>query len=170
MLITDDVGIGKTVEACLIARELLDRGEIRRIMVLCPPHLAEQWQRELAEKFHIEAELVLSDTIRRLERDLALDDSVFDRYPFTVVSTDFIKTPQRAEDFTLKCPKFVIVDEAYGRTLGGGIGRGRQRRHGLLRRVTADPMRHVLLVTASPHSGDEEAFRSLLYLLDDEGG
>ena len=168
MLIADDVGIGKTIEACLIARELLDRGEIRRMTVLCPPHLAEQWQRELAEKFHIEAELVLSGTIRRLERDLSLDDSVFDRYPFTVVSTDFIKTPQRAEDFTLKCPEFVIVDEAHGCTLAGGIGRGRQRRHELLRRVTADPTRHVLLVTATPHSGNEEAFRSLLHLLDDD--
>ena len=69
LLVADDVGIGKTVEAGLIARELLDRGEVRRIAVLCPPHLAEQWQRELAEKFHIEAELVLSSTIQRLERD-----------------------------------------------------------------------------------------------------
>ena len=50
MLIADDVGIGKTIEACVIARELLDRGEIRRLAVLCPPPLAEQWQRELAEK------------------------------------------------------------------------------------------------------------------------
>src|SRR5256885_13157003 len=57
LLIADDVGIGKTIEACLIARELLDRGEIRRIAVLCPPHLAEQWQSELTEKFHIDAEL-----------------------------------------------------------------------------------------------------------------
>ena len=48
-LVADDVGIGKTIEACLIARELLDRGEIRRIAVLCPPHLAEQWQRELED-------------------------------------------------------------------------------------------------------------------------
>ena len=83
LLIADDVGIGKTIEACLIARELLDRAEIRRIAVLCPPHLAEQWQRELAEKFHIEAELVLSSTIARLERDLPLGVSVFDRHPFT---------------------------------------------------------------------------------------
>ena len=95
MLIADDVGIGKTIEACLIARELLDRGEIRRIAVLCPPHLAEQWQRELAEKFHIDAVLVLSSTIQRLERDLPLGVSVFDRHPFTVVSTDFIKAPGR---------------------------------------------------------------------------
>src|SRR3972149_6152290 len=80
LLIADDVGIGKTIEAAVIARELLDRGEIRRLVVLCPPHLAEQWQRELAEKFHIEAELVLSSTIQRLERDLPLGVSVFDRY------------------------------------------------------------------------------------------
>ena len=168
LLIADDVGIGKTIEACLIARELLDRGEIRRMAVLCPPHLAEQWQRELAEKFHIEAELVLSSTIQRLERDLPVGVSVFDRHRFTVVSTDFIKTPRRAEDFVLKCPEFVIVDEAHGCTLSGGVGRGRQQRFELLRRVTEDPARHLVLVTATPHSGNEEAFRSLLSLLDPE--
>ena len=168
MLIADDVGIGKTIEACLIARELLDRSEIHRIAVLCPPHLAEQWQRELAEKFHIEAELVLSSTIQRLERDLPLGVSVFERHPFTVVSTDFIKAPRRAEDFALKCPECVIVDEAHGCTLTGGVGRGRQQRHALLRRVTADTSRHVVLVTATPHSGNEEAFRSLLGLLEDD--
>ena len=164
MLIADDVGIGKTIEAGLIARELLDRGEIHRLTVLCPPPLAEQWQRELAEKFHIEAELVLSSTIQRLERDLHIDESVFERHAFTVVSTDFIKQPQRAEDFAHRCPEFVIVDEAHGCTLAGGAGRGRQQRHALLRRVTADRERHVLLVTATPHSGNEDAFRSLLSL------
>ena len=171
LLVADDVGIGKTVEACLIARELLDRGEIRRIAVLCPPHLAEQWQRELAEKFHLEAELVLSSTIQRLERDLPLGVSVFERHPCTVVSTDFIKAARRAEDFALKCPEFVIVDEAHSCTLAGGggsAGRGRQQRHDLLRRLTADPERHLVLVTATPHSGNEEAFRSLLGLLEDD--
>ena len=168
MLIADDVGIGKTIEACLIARELLDRGEIRRMAVLCPPHLAEQWQRELLEKFHIEAELVLSSTIQRLERDLPLGVSVFDRHRFTVVSTDFIKAPRRAADFALRCPECVIVDEAHGCTLAGGAGRSRQQRHALLQSVTADPSRHVVLVTATPHSGNEEAFRSLLGLLRDD--
>ena len=51
LLIADDTGVGKTIEAALIAREFLDRGEINRLSVLCPPHLAEQWQKELAEKF-----------------------------------------------------------------------------------------------------------------------
>ena len=53
MLIADDVGIGKTVEACLVARELIDRAEVGGLAVLCPPHLAEQWQNALAEQFHI---------------------------------------------------------------------------------------------------------------------
>ncbi len=166
LLIADDVGIGKTIEAAVVARELLDRGEVRRLAVLCPPHLAEQWQRELAEKFHIEAELVLSSTIQRLERDLPLGVSVFDRHRYTIVSTDFIKTTRRAEDFILKCPEFVIVDEAHGCTLAGGVGRGRQQRFDLLRRVAEDKSRHLVLVTATPHSGNEDAFRSLLSLLD----
>ncbi|MBI4525762.1 MAG: DEAD/DEAH box helicase [Deltaproteobacteria bacterium] len=168
LLIADDVGIGKTIEAAIIARELLDRGEIRRLVVLCPPQLAEQWQRELAEKFHIEAELVLSSSIQRLERDLPRGVSVFDRHRFTIVSTDFIKSARRAEDFILKCPEFVIVDEAHGCTLAGGVGRGRQQRFDLLRRITEDKSRHVLLVTATPHSGNEDAFRSLLSLLDEK--
>ncbi|HQK25089.1 MAG TPA: SNF2-related protein [Synergistaceae bacterium] len=55
LLLADDVGIGKTIEALLIARELLERREIRRFAVLCPPHLCEQWQTELKEKFGIDA-------------------------------------------------------------------------------------------------------------------
>jgi superfamily II DNA or RNA helicase len=166
LLIADDVGIGKTVEASVIAREMLDRGEIQRMTVLCPPHLAEQWQRELLEKFHIDAELVLSSTIQRLERDLPRGQSVFERHKFTIVSTDFIKTARRADDFVRCCPEFVIVDEAHGCTLAGGVGRGRQQRFELLRKVAEDPQRHLVLVTATPHSGNEEAFRSLLSLLD----
>ncbi|WP_322489065.1 hypothetical protein [Chloroflexus sp.] len=78
LLIADDVGIGKTIEAALVARELLDRGDAQRLAVLCPPHLAEQWQTELREKFHLEAELVLPGTAARLERRCALDQSLFE--------------------------------------------------------------------------------------------
>lgn len=85
LLIADDVGIGKTVEACLIARELLDRGEISRLAVLCPPHLTEQWQSELREKFHIQAELVLPGTARRLEQNCAVNQSIFEVYPHVII-------------------------------------------------------------------------------------
>ena len=166
MLIADDVGIGKTVEACVIARELLDRGEIRRFSVLCPPHLAEQWQRELMDKFHIDAELVLSGTAARLERTCLHDEAIFERYPFTVVSTDFIKSERRKDSFLRTCPELVIVDEAH--TCSASVGRAGQKRHELLQALATDENRHMLLVTATPHSGKSEAFRSLLTLIDRE--
>ena len=96
LLIADDVGIGKTIEAGLIAAELLAQGDARRLAVLCSPALAEQWQRELRDKFGIDAELVLPSTATRLTRGLMLNESLFDRYPHVVVSTDFIKSPTGA--------------------------------------------------------------------------
>lgn len=168
MLIADDVGIGKTVEACLVARELIDRGEVTGLTVLCPPHLAEQWQRALADQFHIDAELVLPATAARLERTFS--ESLFERHPFTVVSTDYIKSERRRDEFLRTCPDLVIVDEAH--TCAAARGRSAsQQRHELLRALVAPDRaggasRHLLLVTATPHSGNEETFRSLLSLLD----
>lgn len=170
LLIADDVGIGKTIEALLVARELLDRGEVTRMAVLCPPHLAEQWQREMAEKFHIEATLVLSSTIQPLERNLPAGVSVFDRHPFVIVSTDFIKAPNRRDDFLRCCPELVIVDEAHTCTVGDRTGRARQYRHELVKGLSQDATRHLILVTATPHSGNEHAFLSLLSLLDTQFG
>jgi superfamily II DNA or RNA helicase len=168
MLIADDVGIGKTIEAGLIAKELLARGEVERLAVLCPPALAEQWQGELSDKFHIDAELVLSSTVGRLERHCGPNESLFDRHPFVVVSTDFIKSPRHVEEFKRACPEMVIVDEAH--TCASPVdGRSAQiQRHRLLAGLAADPKRHLVLVTATPHSGKEEAFRSLLGFLDAE--
>jgi superfamily II DNA or RNA helicase len=165
LLIADDVGVGKTVEAALIAREMLDRGEARRLAVLCPPHLAEQWQAELRDKFHIEAELVLPGTARRLERGLAVGESLFDVHPHVIVSTDFIKADRRRDDFARTCPDLVIVDEAHTFAFGEA-SRGRHQRQELLQGLAADPERHLILVTATPHSGKEDAFRSLLAILD----
>jgi superfamily II DNA or RNA helicase len=164
LLIADDVGIGKTIEAALIARELLDQGSTDRLAVLCPPHLAEQWQVELREKFHIDAQLVLSSTARRLERGLGVGESLFEVYEHVIVSTDFIKAERHRDDFVRTCPELVIVDEAHGFALGSD--RGRQLRHELLTKLAADPRRHLILATATPHSGNEHAFRSLLTLLD----
>jgi len=166
LLIADDVGIGKTVEAGLIARELLDRGEVQRMAVLCPPHLAEQWQAELRDKFHIDAELVLPGTVSRLERGIGVNESIFDVYPHVIVSIDFIKSDKRRADFLLRCPELVIVDEAHTAAFGETGRGGKHQRHTLVRGVAADASRHLILVTATPHSGNEEAFRSLLEFLN----
>jgi superfamily II DNA or RNA helicase len=166
LLIADDVGVGKTVEAGLVTRELLDRGEVERLAVLCPPHLAEQWQRELLEKFHIEAELVLPSTVTRLERNCRLGQSLFEVYPYVIVSADFIKSERRREEFLRTCPELVIVDEAHTCASAGEGRGGRHQRHQLVSGLAANPERHLILVTATPHSGKEEAFRSLLQLLN----
>jgi superfamily II DNA or RNA helicase len=166
LLVADDVGIGKTVEALLIARELLDRGEIDRLAVLAPPHLAEQWQGEMRDKFHIEPALVLPSTVGRLERGLRLGESVFDRHPFVVVSLDFIKSDRHRLEFLRTAPEFVIVDEAHTCVEAGGAGSGRHMRADLVRRLAGDVNRHMVLVTATPHSGNEAAFRDLLRYLD----
>jgi len=166
LLIGDDVGIGKTVEAAVIARELLDRGEIHRLCVLCPPHLCEQWQQELSEKFHIEAEVVRPGTVARLERPLDLARSIFDEYPFVVVSIDYIKSDRRRADFVRACPEFVIVDEAHTCSRPAAAAGAQHQRHSLVAELARDPNRHLVLVTATPHSGDEQAFASLVGLLD----
>ena len=167
ILIADDVGIGKTVEAGLVARELLDRGEAERLVVLCPPHLAEQWQQELRDKFHIDAELLLPSTIRRLE-SRCLGESVFQRYPYLVISIDFIKSDRYRFDFLRDCAEVVIVDEAHTCAWGDEQGRGRHQRHQLVSELAKSEARHLILVTATPHSGKEEAFHSLLAFLKPE--
>lgn len=167
ILIADDVGIGKTVEALLIARELLDRGEIKRMAILCPPQLAEQWQKELAEKFHIDAQLVLPSTINRLERGLGAGISLFEKYPFTIVSLDFIKSEKHRQEFIRACPELVIVDEAHACASASG-GKGRKQRYELVAKLAEKPTRNMIFVTATPHSGKEDVFRSLLSFLNPE--
>ncbi|WP_327738019.1 DEAD/DEAH box helicase [Streptomyces nojiriensis] len=173
LLISDDVGIGKTVEAGLIAKELLAQGEATRLAVLCSPSLAEQWQSELREKFGIDAELVLASTVSRLERSLELGQSLFDKHPYTIISTDFIKSTRHREDFVRRCPDLVIVDEAHSCVAADDAGQGspsssNQLRYELLRKVSAEADRHLLLLTATPHSGKESAFRNLLGLVRPE--
>lgn len=163
LLIADDVGIGKTIEAGLILRELMDRGELDAFSVLCPPHLVEQWVVELKMRFGIDAVAVTSGTASRLERSLPLAQTLFDAYPFTVVSLDYIKAEKRREGFARTCPDFVIVDEAHACV---GTHQGRQQRFELLSGLARNPQRRMILLTATPHSGDEEAFARLLFLVD----
>ncbi|MCO5973762.1 DEAD/DEAH box helicase [Actinoallomurus soli] len=171
MLISDDVGIGKTVEAGLIASELLAQGEAKGLAVLCSPALAEQWQDELRAKFGIDAELVLSSTVTRLERDLDMGQSLFDKHPNVIVSTDFIKSYRHRDDFVRRCPDLVIVDEAHTCVAADdSTSQQSQRRYELLQRIAEDKDRHLLLVTATPHSGKESSFRNLLALLKPEFG
>jgi superfamily II DNA or RNA helicase len=169
MLIADDVGVGKTVEALLIAREMLDRGEIKNLCVLCPPYLCEQWQKELSEKFSLDAALIRSGTVNQLERRIpAGGGSIYGHYRFQVVSIDFVKSDRKRDNFLHHCPDFVIVDEAHGSASATGTNANQHQRHELLKDLAASVNRHLILLTATPHSGVSESFRSLLALLRPE--
>ncbi|HEV2492304.1 MAG TPA: helicase-related protein [Terriglobia bacterium] len=168
LLIADDVGVGKTIEGALIARELLDRGDAHRLCVLCPPHLCDQWKRELEQKFNLQPAVVRTSTIARLERELPRRDlSIYTHYPHLVVSIDFVKSERRQHDFLTHCPDLVIVDEAHAAARPGARGsRDQQQRYSLVEKIAKDDNRHLLLLTATPHSGVEDSFMSLLGLLN----
>ena len=164
LLIADDVGIGKTIEAALIVRELLDRGEISRCAILCPPHLVEQWQGELESRFHIRAVTLTASSANRVERSLPPGSTLFDQHPFVVVSLDYIKSERHREHFLSIAPECIVVDEAHT----CATGQGKQLRFDLLQKLSVSEDRHLILLTATPHSGDNDAFYNLLSLLRPE--
>ena len=90
LLIADDVGVGKTIEALLVLKELLERREIKRFAIVVLPHLCEQWQAELQDKFGIEAVIIRSNTQARLDREIHGDTSVYEYYPYQIISNDYI--------------------------------------------------------------------------------
>ena len=125
----------------------------------------DQWIIELEDRFGIDAVAVTSGTAARLERYLPLAQTLFDAYPYTVVSLDYIKAEKRREGFARACPDFVIVDEAHACV---GTHKGKQQRFELLQGLAKDVERRFIMLTATPHSGDEEAFARLLSLIDQD--
>lgn len=168
LLIADDVGVGKTVEALLIVRELLERRKIKRFAVVCLPHLCEQWQEEIRSKLDIEAVIIRSNTQARLDRQIQGDASVYDYYPYQIVSIDFIKSDVRRDVFIEQCPELVIVDETHTCARPAGASSAQQQRYHLVSRIAAKPDQHLVMLTATPHSGKPEEFQSLLGLLKPE--
>ncbi len=173
LLIADDVGVGKTIEALLILRELMERGTIKTFAVLCPPHLCEQWQTELADKLDIEAVIIRSSTAAGLERKIVGDDTlnVFNYYPYQVVSIDYVKNgSQKMPAFLKDVPDLVIVDEAHTCTKNLDFKKvsQSQQRYELLEKIAKNDKQHLLLLTATPHSGKDGEFKSLLGLVNAE--
>ncbi len=173
LLIADDVGIGKTIEAILILRELLERGSVKSFAVLCPPHLCEQWQKELADKLDIDAVIIRSSTVAALERKIVGDDTlnVFNYYPYQVVSIDYVKNGSTKMPAFLKdVPDLVIVDEAHTCTKNVDVNKKSQsqQRYELLEKIALREQQHLVLLTATPHSGKDGEFKSLLGLVNPE--
>lgn len=168
LMVADDVGVGKTIEALLVVRELLERRKIKRFAVVCLPHLCEQWQTEIRDKLDLEAVIIRSNTQARLDRQIQGDTSVYDYYPYQVISIDFIKSDTRRDVFIEQCPELVIVDEAHTCARPSGASASQQQRYRLVSRIAQKPQQQLILLTATPHSGKPEEFHSLLGLLKPE--
>lgn len=168
LLIADDVGVGKTIEALLIIKEMLERRQIERFAVVCLPHLCDQWQAEIKDKLGIEAVIIRSNTQARLDREIQGDISVYQYYPYQIISVDFIKSESRREVFINQCPRMLVVDEAHACARPAGASKAQQQRYALLHDIAAKPDQHLVMLTATPHSGKPAEFHSLLGLLQPE--
>lgn len=169
LLIADDVGIGKTVEALIILKEMMERGDVKKFAIICLPHLCEQWQGELKDKLDINAEIIRSSTAASLDRKLPDDRSVFYHVPYQVISIDYIKSEKRRKLFLTDCPELIIVDEAHSCAKPAGASSpAQQQRYHLLHDIAKKDSQHFIMLTATPHSGKDAEFQSLLGLLNPE--
>lgn len=168
LLIADDVGVGKTIEALLIAKELYERKEIKRFAIVCLPHLCDQWQDEMKNKFGIEAVIIRSGTATSLERQIRTHENIFRAFPFQIISIDYIKSGNKRQVFIDHCPELIMVDEAHTCAKPAGANNSQQLRYHLLHDVSKKENQHLILLTATPHSGKQAEFQSLLGLLQPE--
>lgn len=165
LLIADDVGIGKTIEGLLIVKEMLERGDIKRFAVVCPPHLCDQWATEIKEKFNIDPVVIRSESAAHLDRQLPPDTSPFKYFPYQVISIDYIKMDPRKRIFIDDCPEMLVVDEAHTVARPPREDGDTMQRHALIQEISEKENQHLLLLTATPHNGIEESFQSLLGML-----
>ncbi|HMN15289.1 MAG TPA: DEAD/DEAH box helicase, partial [Bellilinea sp.] len=170
MLIADDIGLGKTVEAGLVISELMARGLARRLLIVCPASLREQWKQALDYFFHLEA-LIFSRTHRRaLERDLPAGSNPWEFHNAFIVSVDYAKSPEIKNQILDVTWDVVVVDEAHQIAKphqSGPDQRVRMDRWDLGKALAASAkVKHLLLLTATPHNGYTDSFGSLLRLLD----
>jgi superfamily II DNA or RNA helicase len=167
LLIADDVGLGKTIEAGLILLELMARGRARRVLVVAPPGLLDQWRDELHERFALEFTVLDNAAgVAREQTNLPAGVNPWDALPRVLTSIDFLKRETVRNRALRKRWDLVIVDEAHALAESGTPANPyRTQRHRLGRQLR-DNTRGLVLLTATPHNGYRHSFRSLLELVD----
>lgn len=153
ILVADEVGLGKTIEAGLLLAELASRGEAERVLVLAPSCLCEQWSDELSSRFGLEPAIVERATLARLMAWSPAGESPWARVPLAVASIDYVKQPEVLRGMEGVRWDLLVVDEAH--TCVGARYRAAAL-DWLSRRA-----RRLVLLTATPHAGDPRAFQAL---------
>ena len=179
LLIADDVGLGKTVEAGLVIQELIVRNRARKILIVCPAGLQIHWRDQMQEKFGLEFRIVDSDLIKRLRRDRGIRTNPWTHFPRLITSIDYIKgerskrhlrdaLPAEGESRYPRRFDVLIVDEAHNIAPAGGGRNATESQRAQVIRTLAPHFEHKLFLSATPHNGYQESFTALLALLDNQ--
>jgi len=153
LLLADEVGLGKTVQAALVIAELMQRAVCDRVLILTPAGLRDQWSGELADRFGLRARTVDGPLLRRLATSLPVGTNPWTTVPLALASVDYVKRAEVLPAVAACSWDVVVVDEAHG--VDGDSDR-HAAVHALARRAP-----YVLLLTATPHNGDPRAFAAL---------
>jgi DNA or RNA helicases of superfamily II len=160
-LIADDPGAGKTIMAGLIIKELKIRNQAKRILIVAPGHLKDQWRRELKERFE-ESFIVLDRHIM----DSHFGENAWDRDNQIITSIDFAKQDSILPSLSASRFDLVIVDEAHKMTAYKYGEDVKKSERYILGECLSEITEHLLFLTATPHKGDPENFRLFLDLLE----
>lgn len=173
LFIADDVGLGKTIEAGLIATELLLRRRVREVVVICPPSMLHQWQDELDARFGLRFEILDRDYIERVRRERGYAVNPWDTFPRFLVSQRLLIDETYAAPFrvwldNLRPNSLLILDEAHHAAPASGAKYAIDSKFTRAIREFAPRFEHRLFLSATPHNGHSNSFSALLELLDDK--
>ncbi len=177
LLIADDVGLGKTIEAGLVIQELLVRHRARSVLIVCPASLQVKWRTEMHEKFGLEFRIVDTDYVKRLRRERGIHANPWTSFPRLISSMDWMKSGEGLRLIKDALPPHVtyprkfdilVVDEAHNVAPSAASRYAMPSQRTRLIRTLASHFEHRLFLTATPHNGYQESFTSLLELLDDQ--
>ena len=176
LLIADDVGLGKTIEAGMVVQELLARQRIRRILILCPASLQQQWAEEMEQKFALRFEVVDRAYVQRLRREYGVHVNPWASYPRLIASMDFLKREVPLREFRaslsggrskgLRDWDLLVIDEAHNVAPSARTSYVRDTDRTQMVRQILPHFEHRLFLTATPHNGYTESFTALLEMLD----
>ncbi len=177
LLIADDVGLGKTIEAGLIIQEMIVRHRARTVFIVCPSSLQVKWRNEMQEKFGLEFRIVDTEYVKTLRRERGIHANPWSSFPRLITSMDWMKSGEGlrlVKDIlparTTYPRKFdiLVIDEAHNVAPSAASRYALPSQRTRLVRTIAPHFEHRLFLSATPHNGYSESFTSLLELLDDQ--
>lgn len=177
LLLADDVGLGKTIEAGLTMQELMLRNRVTSVLIVCPASLQFQWRDEMRDKFGLEFRIINSETVSRLRRQRGIHVNPWTHFPRLITSIDYFKQDRVFQRFRETLPPegagtwprqydLLIVDEAHNIAPAGSLHYAKPSLRTTIIREIVPHFEHRLFLTATPHNGYRESFSALLETLD----